>query len=73
MRKRFRYEWILLASSALFYLMSRFVIPRYEEMMNLFEEEEVAPLSEYSLILAVVLFGLFLVRVILVIRRKPEE
>ena len=76
MRKRyrqFRYEWVLFASSLLFLLVSRFVMPRYEEMLNIMNETEGTPWSTSFLILSVILFILFLARVIWVLRRKPKS
>ncbi|MGC6425775.1 MAG: hypothetical protein ACON5H_02120 [Akkermansiaceae bacterium] len=70
--RKFRYEWVLFASSLLFFLVSRFVMPRYEEILKVMNESEGTPWSTSFLILSVILFVLFLARVIWVLRRKPK-
>ena len=72
-RKRFRYEWVLFASSVLFFLMSRFILPRYEEMMNTMNETEGNPWSPKFFTLSIILFVLFIVRVVWVIRQKKKS
>lgn len=72
-RKRFRYEWTLLASSVLFFLMSRFIIPRYEEMVNMVEGTDDRFWSSVFFVFSLILLIAFLVRVIWLIRQKNES
>lgn len=60
-QKRFSIDWSLLASAAIFFLLGKFIAPRYESM---FREsgifEEIVPVSKYSLIISGGLAACFL-------------
>lgn len=59
-KRRLSFDWALLATAAIFFLLGRFIAPHYEKLfMDAGIFDEVFPVSEYSLILAAVLAGGF--------------
>jgi hypothetical protein len=55
-KKRLSLDWSLLASAAIFFLLGRFIAPRYEALFRdagIFEE--IVPVSRYALIASGVL------------------
>lgn len=59
-KKRLSFDWALLATSAIFFLLGRFILPKYERLfVQAGIYDEVYPVSRYCLILSAVLGGCF--------------
>lgn len=70
MKNGLRVEWMLLACAVLFFLMSRFIIPRYEDMLIAMGELEGRPWSNSALVGAILLALIFVIRYIWRFRNK---
>ncbi|MDB4436048.1 hypothetical protein N9139_01080 [Akkermansiaceae bacterium] len=70
MKNGLRVDWVILASAVLFFLMSRFIIPRYEDMLIAMGELEGRPLSTTALGVSIFLAVLFIIRLIWRFRKK---
>lgn len=70
MKNGLRVDWVLLASAVLFFLMSRFIIPRYEDMLIAMGELEGRPWSTAALGVSIFLAVLFIIRLIWRFRKK---
>lgn len=72
MKNGLRIDWVLFASAILFFLMGRFMIPRYEEMILAMDEEAGSPWSTLSLAISGVLLVLFILRIIWRVRKSKK-
>lgn len=73
MKNGLRVEWMLLACAVLFFLMSRFIIPRYEDMLIAMGDMEGRPWSSTAFGLSILLAVLFIISLIWRFRKLRKK
>ena len=72
MKNALRIDWVLFSSAILFFLIGRFIIPRYEEMMRAMDEDAESFWSNLSLVISSALLMLLIARIIWRVRKYQK-